>query len=552
MESLDSSVRPISDPLRHESPSISLIPHFSPRSRFSLRSASATSTSQDAVLSQTGLSSKSSTFSSSDGSDPGVSQFPSVKLPTETIHRTVFNVQERKKFVPNCWLRQMVLSLDGGGVRGLASLYILEQLMIEVVKKELEIDESVRSSDASPFVEATDVISESRNGILTSDDMVNHERFLPCHYFDYIGGTSMSGIIAVMLGRLQLPVSGAIQRYEKLCREMAINAKRSSRMLSVRKRFNNALDNALLKSIFSDDLGNFGKPNELLNLGSDRNKCKTIVLAMEVDRKQGVWRPHLFRSYEFKPVNVTSFNRNTATECEPTPLKSLCQVTAASPKYFRSVRIGNRKFYDGSSWMTNPAMEMYREIDAMHPMPKRNVSPMYGIVSIGCGSRRSGLIPSKAATRHDWEQKLVDKKLSLGQGTGHDRYRYIRLDPDTPWMNSIDTAPGIDAEKTIRLIREATTEYCKRDDVRVNIESCASLIVQYRHQRARTPQWERFALGVRYSCTLCQEVGRDAGDLGDRDDFADHLLLQHKAEYPDTRAFAGKRGLASFRTYPNR
>jgi patatin-like phospholipase/acyl hydrolase len=64
-----------------------------------------------------------------------------------------------------------LLSLDGGGVRGLSSLLILREIMEEIQ----------RQSDR----EANDVP-------------------LPCQYFDLIGGTSTGGLIAIMLGRLRM------------------------------------------------------------------------------------------------------------------------------------------------------------------------------------------------------------------------------------------------------------------------------------------------------------------------------------------------------------
>jgi len=67
-----------------------------------------------------------------------------------------------------------LLSLDGGGVRGLSSLQILKRLM-----------ESINPEDPPK----------------------------PCDYFDMIGGTSTGGLIALMLGRLCMPVDEAIEAY---------------------------------------------------------------------------------------------------------------------------------------------------------------------------------------------------------------------------------------------------------------------------------------------------------------------------------------------------
>ena len=40
--------------------------------------------------------------------------------------------------------------------------------------------------------------------------------WLPCHYFDYIAGTSTGGLIGIMLGRLRMNIDDCITDYEKL------------------------------------------------------------------------------------------------------------------------------------------------------------------------------------------------------------------------------------------------------------------------------------------------------------------------------------------------
>ncbi len=65
-----------------------------------------------------------------------------------------------------------ILSLDGGGVRGLSSLLILRDIM-EDIERRTEADETPK----------------------------------PCEYFDLIGGTSTGGLIAIMLGLLGMVTS---------------------------------------------------------------------------------------------------------------------------------------------------------------------------------------------------------------------------------------------------------------------------------------------------------------------------------------------------------
>lgn len=70
-----------------------------------------------------------------------------------------------------------ILSIDGGGIRGLSSLLILERIMHRL-RKELK----------KPNIE-------------------------PYQHFDLIGGTSTGGIIALMLGRLRMGVKECINEY---------------------------------------------------------------------------------------------------------------------------------------------------------------------------------------------------------------------------------------------------------------------------------------------------------------------------------------------------
>ena len=70
-----------------------------------------------------------------------------------------------------------ILSLDGGGVRGISTLYILKDLMRQIARGYAANNPAL--PDISP---------------------------LPCEYFDLICGTSTGGLIALMLGRLRMVI----------------------------------------------------------------------------------------------------------------------------------------------------------------------------------------------------------------------------------------------------------------------------------------------------------------------------------------------------------
>ncbi|KAJ1329894.1 cGAMP-activated phospholipase [Microdochium nivale] len=85
-----------------------------------------------------------------------------------------------------------VLSLDGGGIRGISSLLILEDVMAKIREAE-QLDHVPR----------------------------------PCDRFDLIGGTSTGGIIAIMLGRLGMTVDECIRAYKNLAQH-AFTMKRTT------------------------------------------------------------------------------------------------------------------------------------------------------------------------------------------------------------------------------------------------------------------------------------------------------------------------------------
>jgi patatin-like phospholipase/acyl hydrolase len=68
-----------------------------------------------------------------------------------------------------------ILSLDGGGVRGISSLYILKEVMAQIKRQQRLENES----ESLPPLH-------------------------PCDVFDLICGTSTGGLIALMLGRLEM------------------------------------------------------------------------------------------------------------------------------------------------------------------------------------------------------------------------------------------------------------------------------------------------------------------------------------------------------------
>lgn len=126
-----------------------------------------------------------------------------------------------------------LLSLDGGGVRGLSSLMILNRIM-----------ECLRPEDPPR----------------------------PCDVFDMIGGTSTGGLIAIMLGRLRMTAKEAIDAYLKLSPK--IFTKKRSR-LGWNLAFQAQYDGDALKAGVKEMLLDRGLDEDALLKDDSDSQCRT-------------------------------------------------------------------------------------------------------------------------------------------------------------------------------------------------------------------------------------------------------------------------------------
>lgn len=83
---------------------------------------------------------------------------------------------------------------DGGGIRGLSSLYIIKRLM-----EKIQEEEKHQSRDATGQLPTKSLQEQGNDGQRISPSQTNREVLrsdqlpLPCHYFDFIVGTSTGG-----------------------------------------------------------------------------------------------------------------------------------------------------------------------------------------------------------------------------------------------------------------------------------------------------------------------------------------------------------------------
>ncbi|KAI5918527.1 FabD/lysophospholipase-like protein [Camillea tinctor] len=233
-----------------------------------------------------------------------------------------------------------ILSLDGGGVRGISSLQILQDLMerIKVAKGLTEVPR-------------------------------------PCEIFDIIGGTSTGGIMAIMLGRLGMAVDECITVYRQVARRAFTPKIRFPFPCSPGGAYSaKALEMAIKEVIKAQCKESPCKAkNECSHEDMpfrDSTCVKTIVLAMTKENVDAM--PTLFRTFD----NMSRFHDCTIWE--------VARATSAATTFFKSVKCGRDRieFVDAAFGFNNPCEVLIKE--ARKQFPQASIE-QFRILSIGTG-----------------------------------------------------------------------------------------------------------------------------------------------------------------------
>ncbi|CAN9472976.1 unnamed protein product [Alternaria alternata] len=254
-----------------------------------------------------------------------------------------------------------LLSLDGGGVRGLSTLYILKSLMSK--------------------------LAHERYGNAAG----THPPVKPCEVFDLIGGTSTGGLIAIMLGRLEMTVDECISAYRELIK--AVFEEKDSRFGlgktgNIKAQFSSKTLESAIKGVLASREG--VSEGDLL----DDGKARGFVCATAHETK-GISR---LRSYSL-PGELG--NQTPPTICEA------ALATSAATRFFDPVKIGTRTFVDGALGANNPVVEMEDEAARIWCPDTAELKPLVKcFVSIGTGN--PGKAPIEEKVWNFLSKTLVD------------------------------------------------------------------------------------------------------------------------------------------------
>jgi len=238
--------------------------------------------------------------------------------------------------------------------------------------------------------------------------------------------------------------------------------------------------------------------------------------------EDGLQRPFLFRSYDEQGEGL-SLPRVTSGSPTAIRINDICRATSAAPGFFKGVHIGDVKYRDGAIWRNNPALEIYRGINECNTEIKR---PVKMLVSLGSGPTkpRKFYIPTQPSTKYHKKDSSIDRVLSQKLDDG---YWSFEGPSDLSDLEINEWRIDGSGYKTFERIQKSTESYYQQKPVKERIERLAEDLVRLRQSRARTKRWERFALGIQYTCRASPTCSSHSEKFDDRDSFMDHLMWEH-------------------------
>ncbi|XP_007244407.3 calcium-independent phospholipase A2-gamma [Astyanax mexicanus] len=239
-----------------------------------------------------------------------------------------------------------ILSIDGGGTRGLVALQTLQKL------EELS---------GKPIYQL----------------------------FDYICGVSTGSILGVMLGVLNIPLSECEELYKKLSSDVF---KQNVIVGTVKMGWSHAFyDSEVWEKVLKEKMG-----SDLMFETSRNPDCPKVAAVSTVVNKGTPLKAYVFRNYNLPP-GVRSHYRGG---CQHKMWEAI-RASSAAPGYFQEFALGTDLHQDGGLLINNPTALAIHECQCLWPNTR-----LQCVVSLGTGRFEA---PSKnAATYTSLKTKLTN------------------------------------------------------------------------------------------------------------------------------------------------
>jgi hypothetical protein len=258
-----------------------------------------------------------------------------------------------------------ILSLDGGGIRGLPLLLTLRSILSS-------------SSSSTPI--------------------------LPCEYFDLITGVSTGGLVALLLGRLRMSIDDAIAVYTEVASE-SFGAESGDERGIWGAMFSNRTGTSREERL-ERVLARFFPTSSLHNeIGGGESGCRVAVMSYRQLRGSGETHGVWHRSYGID-------------EDEPLTILQSARATLSASHFFKPYSSGDDHYtYTSTRTSLNPAESTLREVNAAF-----GVTLIDSFLSVGIGAVHHDPMLSPPSESGAKALKIVSQ-LSLDSSASADRFK---------------------------------------------------------------------------------------------------------------------------------
>ncbi|KAF2259411.1 FabD/lysophospholipase-like protein [Lojkania enalia] len=332
-----------------------------------------------------------------------------------------------------------LLCLDGGGIRGLSTLLIIQRIMF------------VLDSKVDPAIERP---------------------LRPCHFFDLMAGTSTGGLICIMLGTMRMTIDECITAYLELApkifpEEGILYGSKAGKLF---KSFRGAarFDAMALEEEVKNMVANALKKDK--DVAFDQVEalggCRVYVVVCATNKDVN------------KPVRLRSYRSSwePSTNCT---IWQVARATSAAPLYFDPIIFGTppMSYVDGGLHYNNPIRVALDETKAIW---KGTPTCRVGcIVSVGTGvppltavgERGLEILESLKSLVTDTEDTARDFENELEHMDAAEQPAYFRFNVQN--MQKI----GLEEWKEFNMLTGATNSYLYSQ--RKDIDRCASILLNF-------------------------------------------------------------------------
>ncbi|KAK5660721.1 hypothetical protein OQA88_12086 [Cercophora sp. LCS_1] len=284
-----------------------------------------------------------------------------------------------------------ILSLDGGGVRGLAELLILQRIF------------------------------NTMETIIAEELGVASQSLRPCDFFDLIGGTSTGGLVALLIGRLKMSIPEATATFKSLSERIFPSTKgnwfsKRVALATARTIYDATVFESEVQKVLLTKTG-----DSEMRMLEDNPRCRVFVCATRMHTTSSI----ILRTYA--PRDPGQANHSVK-------IWQAARATSAAPPLFDPITIDDcgMTLLDGAFRLNNPINETLSEACDLDPHREFGC-----IVSIGTGladvpaleNSRSLLKVAQACVQISLDCEEVAAKFIKGP-TGrqvHEGGRYFRF-----------------------------------------------------------------------------------------------------------------------------